>query len=234
MIERLVGLYRRTSSRAALATLVAANVVPLVGVVAWGWDLPTILVLYWIENGIVGLFTVPKILLAAGPTELSMPMTGTRIRLGPSIPTFPRLQKAVIVPFFAVHYGMFWVVHGVFVFAISAGLFSPGFDSSFVGPAWELVAIGAVGLLGSHAVSFGLNYLGRREYLATTPTGQMAAPYGRVVILHLTILFGAIAIGAIGSPVGAIAVLVVVKTVVDVAAHLAEHRRAAERVVVLG
>ena len=26
--------------------------------------------------------------------------------------------EGVIVPFFLVHYGMFWVVHGIFVFAL--------------------------------------------------------------------------------------------------------------------
>lgn len=228
-------LYERSSSAGAVAGLVLSNLVPLAGVVLGAWDLPTILVLYWLENGIVGLFTVPRILLAAGPTELSVPLSGTRIRLGPSVPTFPKVQKAVLVPFFAFHYGMFWIVHGVFVFAIAGGLFSPGVDPlATAGPRWDLVLIGAAGLAASHGLSFWLNYLGRGEYRATAPSAQMGAPYGRVVILHLTIIFGAIAITVLGSPVGAIAVLVVVKTIVDLGAHLAEHRRASERVIQLG
>ena len=52
----------------------------------------------------------------------------------------------------------------------------------------------------------------------------MFAPYGRLVILHLTILLGAFAIMVIGAPVGAVAVLVALKTAMDLGFHLREHR----------
>jgi len=51
----------------------------------------------------------------------------------------------------------------------------------------------------------------------------MFAPYGRLLILHLTILFGAFVSLAIGSPVGAIVVLVLVKTAIDLGLHVREH-----------
>ena len=41
---------------ASLATLVAANLLPLAGVVFFGWDAGVILVLYWAENLVVGSF----------------------------------------------------------------------------------------------------------------------------------------------------------------------------------
>lgn len=47
--------------RLSAAVLVAVNIVPLVGVAFWGWSLMLILVLYWIESGIVGLINVFKI-----------------------------------------------------------------------------------------------------------------------------------------------------------------------------
>ena len=65
-VGRFFELYRETvSSRSAIA-LIVANAIPLVGVAFFGWSLWTILVLYWVENGIVGFWTVPKILLARG------------------------------------------------------------------------------------------------------------------------------------------------------------------------
>jgi hypothetical protein len=54
---------------------------------------------------------------------------------------------------------------------------------------------------------------------------MMLAPYGRLVILHLTIILGAMATGWLGSPVGALLVLVGLKTVLDLYFHLREHRR---------
>ena len=52
----------------------------------------------------------------------------------------------------------------------------------------------------------------------------MFAPYRRLIALHLTIIFGALAIIVTGAPVAAVAILVAVKTILDIGLHLAEHR----------
>jgi hypothetical protein len=76
----------------------------------------------------------------------------------------------------------------------------------------------------SHGLSYRLNYIGRGEYLRTTAAQQMFAPYGRLVVLHITIIFGAILIGMTGAPAAAIVVLVLLKIALDLGLHLAEHR----------
>ena len=53
--------------------LVAVNLIPLVGVAFWGWSLMLILVLYWIESGIVGVINIFKIARAQG--EATAPFT---------------------------------------------------------------------------------------------------------------------------------------------------------------
>jgi hypothetical protein len=88
----------------------------------------------------------------------------------------------------------------------------------------DAIVLGGIGLAISHGVSFWLNYLGRGEYLRTSGPAQAMAPYGRVVILHLTIILGAIVSLTLGSPFGSVVVLVVLKTVVDLALHLRSHR----------
>jgi Family of unknown function (DUF6498) len=62
------------------------------------------------------------------------------------------------------------------------------------------------------------------EYRRVTPAGLMFAPYRRLVALHLTIIFGAIAVLLTGAPATAVAILVAVKTAIDLGLHLAEHR----------
>jgi Family of unknown function (DUF6498) len=157
------------------------------------------------------------------------------------------------VGFFLVHYGMFWFVHGIFVWTLpfmagplamdSIGPVFPGGDGlipggdgiivgaerSPVGPDLAAVTWGAVGLGISHVASFVINFLGRREYLKVSTATQMFAPYGRLVILHVTIIIGAMVSLALGSPVGAIVVLVVLKTAVDLTFHLREHDRLAAK-----
>jgi Family of unknown function (DUF6498) len=55
------------SSSLTVVFLVAVNLIPLFGVLFLGWGLFAIMVLYWLENGIVGLFDLPKIALASAP-----------------------------------------------------------------------------------------------------------------------------------------------------------------------
>ncbi|MGH2454991.1 MAG: DUF6498-containing protein [Candidatus Limnocylindria bacterium] len=221
-MEQALALYRTTSSAGAAVLLVAVNLVPLAGVLWWGWDLAVILALYWIENGIVGAFNVLKILRAEG-TALPGP---SRMSLnGRPIEAF---AKGPIALFFLVHYGAFWMGHGMFVLVflpLMAGFGAgPGLG---LGPDWSLVRLGAVGLAISHGASFWLNYLGRREYRSVSPGQLMLAPYGRLVILHLTIILGAMLSIWIGSPVGSLLVLVALKTALDLFFHLREHRRVA-------
>jgi Family of unknown function (DUF6498) len=223
-MERAMAAYRVGSSAAAAVLLVLGNLVPLAGVVWWGWDVWTILVLYWVENGVIGLLNIPKILLARGtslPSGGFAQLSGMRVGL---------LGRGGIAAFFCVHYGIFWVVHGTFVLAflpLFAGGFAPGTTDPFgsVGPAWGQVVAGAAGLAVSHIGSFAFNYVGRREYLRQSPMAQMAAPYGRVVVLHLAILAGGWLAISIGAGVGTLVVLVLAKTLVDLSFHLREHRQ---------
>ena len=232
-MERLVAWYQIGSSYAAVAALILANLVPLVGVLWFGWDVWGILIIYWLENGVVGLFNVLKMRRAEGPEDGSPTARAeTRRRLNsfkingrPASGT----DKAALIPFFIMHYGIFWVVHGVFVlllptFAVMGAEGEPDFGTT-LNPLAILFVL--VLLFISHGVSYVLNYIGRGEYLRTTAAGQMFAPYGRLVILHLTIIFGAVLIGTTGAPAVAIVILVLLKIALDLGLHLAEHRNAA-------
>ncbi|WP_435179584.1 DUF6498-containing protein [Halorussus sp. AFM4] len=251
---------RRASSPFAVAALLAANLLPLAGVLWWDWSVFEVLLLYWLESGVVGAFNVPKILLAEG--------TGTANSTGDS----PRLVewevegvptewfedrsgpagRAGLAGFFVLHYGIFWAVHGVFVFALplfaAAGSFgggpfggspfggdplgglSPGVGAGRGTGASPVVFVLAVGsMVLSHGVSFAVNYLRGGEYRTVSPAEQMMRPYGRVTVLHLTIVFGAFLVAALGSPLPALVLLVALKTALDLGAHLREHRRSAPR-----
>ena len=54
---------RRTVS---LVALVVVNLIPLIGVLLWGWDVGSLVVLYWSENLILGGYTIVK-MLAVSP-----------------------------------------------------------------------------------------------------------------------------------------------------------------------
>ena len=153
-----------------------------------------ILILYWLENGVVGGFNVLKILRAEGGGDDQSPWARPDGRPAHA------MARAGVATFFCVHYGIFWSVHGVFVMALPAfGAIGGSSDIvDDVNPAAILVAL--VALVVSHGVSFWLNYLGKGEYRTANPMGQMFAPYGRLVVLHVTIILGAFAVAFLGAP----------------------------------
>jgi hypothetical protein len=196
----------RTPRRPLLVSataLVAANLIPLTGVLAGGWRVFDVLLLFWAENVVIGLFNVARLLTLSVRGDLG---------------------AAGLAAFFAVHYGIFTLVHGIFVVT----LFGPAGASPFAmlallatpALAWPLAA-----LLASHGVSFLANFILGGEMDRVTPGALMTAPYGRVVVLHVTIIFGGFAVEASGAPILALALLVALKIGVDLSAHLAEHRR---------
>lgn len=216
------------SSAGALAALLVANVLPLVGVLYLGWRLFDVLFLYWVENGVVGLYNAAKMEVIARAERSRAPQPEARPARkgrkakqpgGGDAPLFNELH------FFAFHYGLFWLVHGLFLFIFfGLGIFSQGERVRFAELPWGAIAVTAV----SHGVSFTYNFLGREEYRRATVSDQMFAPYGRVLVMHVTILVGALAVEALGQPVAALALLVALKTALDVWTHLREHGRPAQ------
>ena len=74
----------------------------------------------------------------------------------------------------------------------------------------------------SHGVSFYTNFISKKEFLRTSLAQQMFQPYGRVMVMHFTILIGAF-LFINNSSIAQIILLVVIKTIVDLLSHLKEH-----------
>ena len=215
-MERIVAWYRLGSSIGAVVALVVANLIPLIGVLFFGWSVWNILVIYWLENGIVGLINVLKMSVATG--DEVTPGVTFMVNGRPATSA----TKMGLIPFFIVHYGIFWFVHGIFVLTLPAffSLMSDDGMTLDIGP----VVFAALGLAISHGLSFWWNFLHGGEYRRTAAAALMFAPYKRLVALHITIIFGAFAVMFTGAPAAAVAVLVAIKTAIDLGLHLAEHR----------
>src|SRR5260221_13300985 len=83
--------------------LVAANLVPLAGVLFFGWTVFATPLLFWVENVIVGGFNILRILLA-------QPQIGAMWA-----------GQVFMIPFFTFHYGLFTTVRGLFVLCLFRG-----------------------------------------------------------------------------------------------------------------
>jgi hypothetical protein len=196
--------------------LILANLGPLFGVFFLHWQVFPILLLFWIENVMVGLFNALKMLLAT-PKVISI-----------------WLAKLFIIPFFCVHYGLFTLVHGVFVFGFFGGYFGeldgfPNADSVFQVIADFQLGWAVLALFLSHLVSFVINYVGKGEYKQSKLMELMFQPYSRVVILHVTIIIGAFLAVLAKAPASVLVILILLKIFIDVKTHLREHKKYAAR-----
>ena len=196
--------------------LVVANLVPLYGVFFSHWRVFPILILFWLENVLIGIFNVFKMLVAS-PTKPSAWLT-----------------KILMIPFFCFHYGVFTLVHGIFVFAFfgdylisDANLSGKDFVFQTIGNlqiGWAILA-----LFLSHALSFAINYIGKGEYKQANVDDLTSQPYIRVFIMQVTIIAGGFLATSLGSPVFALLVLIFLKTFIDIQAHLREHKQYANK-----
>jgi len=188
-------------------SLIAANLVPLLGVIFFDWNLSAILVLYWSENVVIGLFNVVKMASAQGSVKGSgMTLNNKPVTAGSRIP---------LIGFFIVHFGMFTLGHGVFVFSVFAKEL----------PALADLLPAFLVLIASHGFSFGFNFIGGGEFRRVSFTALFLQPYKRVIIMHLTVILGAGAAGVLQKPMMALVVLVALKIFTDVFAHTREHKK---------
>ena len=184
--------------------LIAANLVPLGGVLFFGWDLASVIVLYWAESAVIGFYTA-----------LKMAIVG-------------KFAALFAVPFFVGHFGGFMALHFLFIYSFfvrgpnPAGVV-PGVRDALVGvfiPVWLSLAA----LFISHGISFFSNFIGRHEYDDATIKGLMTAPYNRIVVMQITVILGGGTILLLKSPAPSLALLVLLKTAVDFSGHRKEHR----------
>ncbi|MGZ9038826.1 MAG: DUF6498-containing protein, partial [Burkholderiales bacterium] len=190
--------------------LVAANLLPLAGVLLFGWNLAAVMVLYWAESAVIGFYTVLKMCVVG------------------------KLGAIVGVPFFLGHFGGFMAAHFAFVY----GLFIHGGGTALpdVGAFAELREIflplwpALVGLLVSHGISFFVNFIGEREHEGSSMSELMTVPYRRLVVMHVTVILGGWIVLALGTPSPALLVLIAMKIFVDLRAHRREHAAIPPRV----
>lgn len=184
--------------------ILAINMLPVLGVAMFGWSALTLVLIYWIENLIIGALNVVKIVIDGFSTG----RTATALSL-------------FLAPFFVVHYGMFCFVHGIFILALFGnGLqTSPDFDVMGLANAvmdrlraepamaWSVAALAAF-----HLYAFLRYWVGEQRWRTSDPLSQMFAPYSRIVVVHLTIMLAGIPVMLLGQPMLAVLCLALLKT----------------------
>ena len=180
--------------------LIVANLVPVAGMIFLDWNLSDVMVLYWAESAVIGLFNLCKIALIS------------------------RWLTLLVGPFFLGHFGGFMAVHFLFIYTLfvkrlPGGNFSDG-DLADVALLFFNLWPALAALFISHAFSFFNNFIGRKEYKGKTLNKQMTEPYSRIIFMHLVLIFGGGLTLILGELTPVLLIVIGLKIFFDVKAHL--------------
>lgn len=199
-----------------LVMVVGLNLIPVIGVLFWGWSAFALIVLYWLENLVIGVRTLASMFasaaLAGGVNWVGALFFGA---------------------FFTLHYGLFCFGHGIFVMALFGGSFYGDSILDLGGAVGALFAtqsnllIGFASIIVWQVVQFS-RFLLSGEARRTNLLELMGSPYPRIIVLHVTIIFGGFVLMLLNQPVGGILVLALVKMAYDVAEVLRDPKAKAE------
>jgi hypothetical protein len=182
--------------------ILIVNLAPALSVALLGWNPFPLLLLYWFENLIIGAITLAAILIsgfAKGPWHA------------------PR--TLFYAAFFMVHYGLFSAAHGGIMWEIFGGgdadptklpAAALGWLRGDLLLAWNLLLFAAL-----HVYLFCRDWIGGKQHVRTDPQAVMFVPYGRIVVIHVAILFGGMAILWLGAPAIAVLLLVGLKALLE-------------------
>lgn len=183
------------------------DLLPVFGVIAWGWTAVPLVLLYWMENIVAGAMTIPRIILSG-------------VTYGP----IGWLAGALLSVFFVFHYGLFCMVHGTFLMGFAAfangpeglnsipimdldGMFAFSLNSG-LHVDWMLYAI-----IAFQMIVFVWEFLIKGEWKTTNPMVEMFGPYGRIIVLHFALFVGAGALIVLGQPMVGVLGLILVRAV---------------------
>jgi uncharacterized membrane protein (GlpM family) len=190
------------------------NAVPLYGVKYLDWSIGTVLILYWLENLLIAVFTCARIALHRTLTRKRghwrTGQLGTKVNDRPS--TRGLLGEYAVMAF------VFTFAHGIFVFAI---VFLIGENRPDVAN-WQFSAdqfrVGALQMIAVLSADFVVDALSMRSRSFAWIKAYVGQRMGRVLVLHLAIIFGMWAMIASDSPLAVLYVLIGLKTLWDLAA----------------
>jgi hypothetical protein len=178
------------------------------GITALGWSVFAVMALFWLENVVVGVFNIARMLV-------------TGLRGGFAMVLGALLTSA----FFAFHYGMFTAIHGLFVVVLfGAGdvgreALDGGLLTAALGMIHRLLIdrdgwLAVTAIVALHLAGF-VHWLAASRGRSIALKDLMGAPYGRIVVLHITLIGGAFLIQVMRSPAAGALLLVALKLAYD-------------------
>lgn len=180
--------------------IIVSNLLVLAGSLIWGWDLLTMMLVFWLESAIIGFYTLLKLFAVNPPIAL------------------------FVLPFYLFHFGCFLAVYLVAVLSVFAqnkagAPLQPFLKGAFLN--WAVLA-GAAPLFISHGISFYRNFWPRRELWENKLNDIAFEPYPRIMLWCPVLLAAGLAVQYLGGgrPQYGYPVVIFAKACADIYSHL--------------
>lgn len=205
-------------SQVSFVGVIVANLVTL-AVVWWqGWPAHALLLVYWLETGVVIAVSAVKITRAEGtddPEQIHTLMTFD----GEPAESFVGEDNRTIADALVLEFVGYWLFVGFFFGVV-------GLTGEFDAAAPITVALASASLVTYHVGSYWFEYVGRREYERRGPVSLLVEPVPYFWGLVFVQIFGLGAAAVTGNAAGTVVVLLFCKTCADLLAHRRERKRA--------
>lgn len=186
----------------SLFSLLLANLFTIFATLYGGWELSSILFIYWAQSVIIGFFNVKRMGSLDNFSTQNILVNGKPVKN-------TAIAKHFIIGFFIMHYGMFHFVYFIFLIVFSA---MRGLD---IGGVFLATAIFLANHYYSHKKNLEEDKQQQRHII-----GLMFHPYVRIIPMHLTIILGFILSGTTG-----LILFMGLKTIADLISHMIEHAK---------
>lgn len=184
-------------------SLIVSNIIVIILAIVQGWDVATVLWVYWMQSIIIGFFQFLRI--------LSLKNFSTENFTINNQPVSPTLQtKTFTAFFFLFHYGFSHFIYAIFIFNFFKS--TKAFDFTYL-------FLGGLVFFINHFFSYYHNRIIDQQKTPNIGT-LMFAPYARIIPMHLVIVLGAFFANQIQ-----LFFFLGLKTAADLLTHIYKHQK---------
>lgn len=208
----------RKRSRLSFVRILVANLASVVVIRGYGWNVHALLIVYWLETGVVTATYAAKINRAEGTDDPETIRSWTKFD-GKRAEWYIGKANRTVADALVLNFVGPWLAWGLVAFLLGV---TDELELANPVP----VVLATTTFVISHGFSYWYEYIGQREYERRGPVSLLVEPAPRFWALALTLIFGMGATSIARSSVGLLVVLVFFKTCVDLLSHRRERKRA--------
>lgn len=179
--------------QSAIFTIIISNIIPIIGIIFWGWTPFYVFWLFWMETLIVSFFNAIKIIMCRGD-EMEVKLHQSKMPFAKTHSNHSsHWRKGIIYIFFRLFifafYSLFIIVFLGFMSNTPENAFKNSQVLAFANTSFNYALLA---FFCSQLVQFYAEFILNENYKTTHPSDFSTIFDGRQLVLHIAIVLGAV------------------------------------------